>query len=187
MANPLLDRVLPKESADRSQVIDFKGSVGDFERLSGIVEKDLGSLEPAQRPRKWRDSPVVTRLKFGWVDAGNELPAVDGRIDAELTLVCQRCLEAFRMPVGTSFRMVFQAPDGDSGQLTGFDSWELEEETVRPMDIVEEALVMALPLAPVHESIEACGPVAARIAEDKPETVKPFADLRKQLDELEKQ
>jgi hypothetical protein len=42
---------------------------------------------------------------------------------------------------------------------------------------------MALPLAPVHESIEDCGPVAVEIADKKPDTVKPFADLRKQLEE----
>jgi uncharacterized protein len=187
MANPLLDRVLPIESADRSQVIEFKGKVGDFKRLSGIVEDDLGGLEPAQRPEKWRDGPVQTRLEFGWVDAGGELPAVEGRIDAGLTLVCQRCLEAFQMPVKTSFRMVFTAPDGDTGSLSGYDSWELEEDTVRPMDVVEEVLVMALPLAPVHGSIEDCGPLARRIADDEPDTVKPFADLRTQLDELKKQ
>ena len=184
MANPLLDRVLPKDSADRSQVIEFQGKVGDFERLSGIVENDLGNLEPAQRPRKWRDGPVQTRLEFGWVDAGNEWPAVDGTIDAGLTLVCQRCLEPFRMPVEASFRMVFTAPEGDTETLSGYDNWELDEDTVRPIDIVEEALVMTLPLAPVHGSIEDCGPVAGQISKEKQDTVRPFANLRAQLDEM---
>ena len=187
MANPLLDRVLPSESADRSQVIEFEGKLEDFERLSGIVESDLDSLESAERPREWRDSPVRTRLAFSWVDAGSEWPAVDGSVDAGLTLVCQRCLEAFRLPVGTTFRMVFSAPGADAAALSGYDCWELDEDTVRPMDIVEEALVMALPLAPVHESVRDCGPVAGRIPDEKPESVRPFADLRTQLDELKEE
>ena len=182
MANPLLDRVLPKDSADRSQVIEFKGKVADFGRLSDIVEKDLISLEPAQIPGKWRDNPVRTRLEFGWVNADRDVAAVDGRIDAELTMVCQRCLEAFQMPVGTTFKMVFAGPETESESPDGYDIWTLDDDTVRPLDIVEEAMVMALPLAPAHDSIDNCGPLAARIADEMPDTVKPFADLRAQLD-----
>ena len=48
MANPLLDRALPEELADRRQVFELKGKIEDFPRLVEIVEADL----EMQRPRR---------------------------------------------------------------------------------------------------------------------------------------
>ena len=41
MGNPLRDRALPEELADRSQVFELKGKLDDFGRLVEIVEADL--------------------------------------------------------------------------------------------------------------------------------------------------
>ena len=66
----------------------------------------------------------------------------------------------------------------------GFEIWEVKGETVRPLDIVEDALIMALPLSAVHESRDLCGPLAGKVADDNKETVRPFAELRSQMNKL---
>ena len=62
-----------------------------------------------------------------------------------------------------------------------FEIWELEEETMRPLDLVEESLIMALPLAALHEGETSCRVrrVDEQVAED---TVRPFAALKAQMD-----
>jgi len=189
MANPLLERVLPAEMAERSQAIEYKGEIGDFERLSAIVKADLEAVNEAERPREWRAGPIEIRIQFSWLDARQSLVAASGQAIAQMTAVCQRCLEAFEMPVETAFNVLFRESDKDSGQyadLADTELWELEDEMVRPVDIVEESLVMALPLAPMHESMELCGPLAKSFAEDETDVVRPFADLRSQMGKMNK-
>lgn len=189
MANPLFDRVLPKELASLGQVIEVKGKVSDFNRLVEIVEADLAAVSEDVRPRRWRAAPVDIRLEFAWVDAPQEIPAVTGRVSAQLPAVCQRCLEAFELTLDASLSMLLVRPDVESGESPDpaeYEVWELEEETLRPLDLVEESLVMALPLAPTHESRDSCGTLVEEIAESGSETTRPFADLKSQLEKSNK-
>jgi uncharacterized metal-binding protein YceD (DUF177 family) len=62
-----------------------------------------------------------------------------------------------------------------------FEIWEVEGNAIRPLDIVEEALIMALPLSAVHPSRDECGPLTDNVTDEKIETVRPFMDLRAQM------
>lgn len=177
MANPLLDRVLPAELADSAQIIEYKGIVGDFERLSEISAAELTKATGAQQTREWRDLPVETRLQFGWLDTSCEFAAATGQIRAVLPLVCQRCLEAFELVVETPVKILF-GEAGDVADNAGFDAWEVDEAAIVLQDVVEESIVMALPLAPLHDSDTACGVLAEQIPETGPEKTLPFADLK---------
>ena len=73
-----------------------------------------------------------------------------------------------------------QLKTAESG-FSGFEVWELAEDAVRPLDIVEEALIMALPLSPLHKSRDLCGPLADNVVQEKTGTVRPFADLKSQM------
>jgi uncharacterized metal-binding protein YceD (DUF177 family) len=188
MANPLLERVLPAELAERCQVIEFEGKVGDFDRLKSIVSADLEAIDERARPRGWARNPVSVRLEFRWLDADRRLPAAAGSVSTRLRAVCQRCLEPFEMPVDIEFSILFAtAASGDAViDAPGFETWELDGDAVRLLDVVEESLVMALPLAPVHGSADDCGPLAGRIADRAAQSVRPFADLRARLEKAEK-
>ncbi|MCH8302873.1 MAG: hypothetical protein IH912_08980, partial [Proteobacteria bacterium] len=97
MANPLLDRALPEELAERGQVFELQGKIEDFRRLIEIVEADLRSVATEIHPREWRAAPVNIRLGFGWADARREIPALEGEISTDIVAVCQRCLEPFKL------------------------------------------------------------------------------------------
>ena len=186
MANPLPESVQPAELASREQVFEFKGKVGDFERLCGIVDADLSALEAADRPRGWKDRPVTGRLAFRWLDARQAYPAADGSLSATLAAVCQRCLEGFEMPLDSSFSILFanESETGGAAEDTpGYESWTLDNDSVRLQDVVEESLIMALPLAPVHRSPKDCGNLATGMPTEEADEVRPFADLRAQMDE----
>ena len=185
MANPLLDRVLPAELAERGQVIEFEGTVGQFERLDAVVDSALATLDEAARPDGWANQAVTGRLAFAWLDADRQMPSLTGRARTVLAAVCQRCLEPMDLQVETEFGILFAESDDGRADASGYETWRLEEGRVRLHDVVEESLLMALPLAPVHDSPAACGPLADSLKVVEPDTVRPFADLRAQMKKAE--
>jgi len=188
MAHPLADRGTPRALAENRQVVDYEGDLTDFERLAEIVEADLRTLPEAERPARWRQAPVRAALEFGFADVRETAPVVAGSAQATLTLVCQRCLEPFELPLDVDLQYVLQ-PAGAAGdeQAVG-EVWELEEDAFRPLDLVEESLIMALPMSASHVTLRECGPLAASVhGAEAPgvETVRPFAGLKDQLKDLD--
>jgi len=182
MGNPLRDRRPLAELAGLGQVIEITEKVGDFERLAGIVEADLAALDPDKLPQGWRDSAVTGRLAFGFVDAQQQVAVLEGEVAATVAAVCQRCLEPFQLALRSELRLV-PIVAGDSVLADdALDVWELDDDTVCVADIVEESLIMAMPLSARHDSAEACREFETA-ASDASQTTRPFAALKAQLDE----
>lgn len=180
MVNPLLERAPPQAFAERGQIIEKQEKLELFPRLSEVVGDDLGRLAAA--PAAWRQSPVAIRLAFGWADTEHALPVLEGRATAEVPAVCQRCLESFELALEADLRLLFTGPGRSVDESLDYEVWELDEPSLRPLDVVDEALVMAMPLAAMHESEEDCGPLAEQAKVEREEAqVRPFANLRSQM------
>lgn len=72
-------------------------------------------------------------------------------------------------------------PGGDATALEEYEIWETAEETVRPLDIVDEALIMAMPLSVAHEDTGDCGPLVKKLAAKESGRNRPFADLKSRM------
>ena len=181
MGNPLRDRRTPSELASSGQVIDFKEKINEFDRLIGIVEDDLGALDPAKMPDGWRNRLVTGRLEFGFVDAQGALAGLQGEVAATIDAVCQRCLEPLQLAIAIDLRLLFGGDESALADDSGYENWELEEDRLRPLDLVEEALIMAMPFTAMHVNDETCNEVEA---EDKGpgERTRPFAALKAQME-----
>lgn len=183
MANPLFARVLPMELAACRQLIEYKGKVGEFERLAEIVEADIAAVSEDLRPRRWRAEPVDIRLEFGWADGLQGIPVIIGRAAAQIPAVCQRCLTVYELSLDASLKILLVKP-GELADVAEYDVWELEDEALRLIELVEEAFVMAMPLSPTHASSESCAVLVAENTVPGPETARPFADLRSKMEKL---
>ncbi|MDH3551217.1 MAG: YceD family protein [Gammaproteobacteria bacterium] len=188
MGNPLRDRRTPAELAACGQVIDFKDKITDFVRLATIVKADLDALDPAKIRPDWRDAEVCGRLVFGFSDAQFGLraerpwPTLKGTVTTTIDAVCQRCLEPFRLPLIADLRLLFTTDAAMSVADGGCEVWELEQDTLRPLDLVDEALVMALPFAAMHVDDATCqGPDV--LEEESRARIRPFAGLRSQMEQ----
>ena len=184
MANPLFEYAAPVELARRRQTIDLKGRVVDFQRLVEIVEAELADVERSSRPANWQDSTVLIKLDFGFFDSQQQQPLVSGIVKTRLAVRCQRCLEPFLLPLQTDLDMLM-IERGDNWK--GADSqevWEYEPGAFRPGDLVEESLVMALPLAAMHQESEECAATNSTVVDEAKDTVRPFADLRSQMNKM---
>jgi len=180
MGNPLRDRHTAAEWAAARQVIEIAEKLSGFERLASIVEADLAALDADKMPLGWRDSIIVGELAFEFADAQRKVPAVRCRLSASVDAVCQRCLQPFRLPLETESSLLLLALDESAEGYEDHEVWEMEENTLRPQDIVEELLVMALPLSARHVDSASCKALSAA-ADEQEEMTKPFAALRAQM------
>lgn len=181
MGDPLRDRRAAADLAARRQVVDFKAKVSDFERFYAALAADLEAQpEPGLRSAVGRQA-VAGRLVFGESDVAGVCAELSGRIETRVTSVCQRCLKVFDWPLEVQLSLDLVEPGQAVAQRGGFELWELEAPSVRPVDIVDEALVMALPLSPRHEDPVNC--VAIEAPEPGNEKTRPFADLKMRMDD----
>jgi uncharacterized metal-binding protein YceD (DUF177 family) len=185
MANPLLDHALPGDLADRGQVFEIEGQIKNFKRLLEIIAADLADVPAQHVPTQWRMAPVRIKLEFSWVDGHREIPALTGHVTTNIAALCQRCLDPCEIKIETELNMVLlqelQISKAAESGFSDYEIWELDEDTIRPLDIVEEALIMALPLSPVHPSRDLCGLLADNAVQEKSDSVRPFADLKSQM------
>jgi uncharacterized protein len=122
----------------------------------------------------------------GRVDFSREsrLVVAEISVTAEVTLLCQRCLLPLIWPVASSGRAALVPTATDADLVPP----ELEtvlapDYRVSIRDLVEEELLLALPLVPRHESEECAGAGAGTPAGQEPqaapagETHRPFGQL----------
>jgi uncharacterized metal-binding protein YceD (DUF177 family) len=181
MGNPLHERRSAAEWSAGSQVIEIAEKIGNFEQLTAIVKADLAALDADKIPAGWRDVIVAGQMEFGFADAQQTLPMVKCRVAVTVDAVCQRCLEAFRLPLETEADLLLLALEQEADGYDEYEVWELEESLLRPLDIVEEMLIMALPFSAMHVESAACKALSP-VTEDSGDDLRtPFAALREQM------
>lgn len=126
---------------------------------------------------------VGVSLTFGTDDAAR--PAVTGRIRASLVLQCQRCLEGVTVEVEASPRLVVCRSEAEAERLPeGVEPMMYEGEPLSVRELVEDELILALPIVPRHGGQCVAVPDGrdGDEGEQASDTQRPFRDLRKLLD-----
>lgn len=109
----------------------------------------LGSL-PRLAPSLAGTGDVEYRLAFH-LDSEHRA-VVSGQVTAELPVQCQRCLGPLVIAVDSRFELAFVRGLDEASRLP--ESYEpalAEAGWVRPADLVEDELLLALPPVPLHE------------------------------------
>ncbi|MCB1845750.1 MAG: DUF177 domain-containing protein, partial [Halioglobus sp.] len=184
MANLLLEYAAPDYFARRNQVVEIIEKLLIFERLSGIVREDFEALAADRIPADWQQSPVAVSLQFGWADARERLPELHGAASATMPAVCQRCLEPCTISLSANFRVLLIDSKNARSVDDALDVWGIDENRLRPLDVVEEMLVMELPMAAMHESMDDCIRLPDTVSKERSsDTVRPFADLKARIEQ----
>jgi len=176
MGNALRDRRTPLEFAARGQVVEIADKIGSFERLVAVVETDLAALDAKKIPPDWRDAIVKGRLVFGFAADQEQLPMLEGSVQTTVYAVCQRCLEPMQLKLEA--RLDYLLADSEH---EGLEAWELDEATLRPLDIVDESLIMAMPMSVLHGDETQCKS-ATTPEKETGNKIRPFAALREQME-----
>ena len=86
-------------------------------------------------------------------------------ISGAVELKCQRCLEPFRYELEESVNVVVADSDSLPATVpTGYEPFELEEGRLQPTELIEDELIVAIPLVPKHARVEDCGSLARELA-----------------------
>ena len=119
--------------------------------------------------------------ELGFVTGAEGLPQIGMRISGRMYLECQRCLGPMEWEVGIDSHLTLLESDDESVRLEDpFDSIVVDADGLDLVRVIEDEILTALPLAPVHRNDPHCQEADANeyIAENLTEPMhKPFAGL----------
>ena len=103
------------------------------------------------------------------------------RATANLPLICQRTLETFAFPVNVDARLgLIVNEDDEAGLPSGYEPLLVDQAGLRPVDVIEDELILALPLVPVKPGTQEIEREWAHEGEREVEAKpNPFAVLKK--------
>lgn len=127
------------------------------------------------------EGEVQCELEFGRDEFG--IAYLDVRAQVPLTLLCQRSLEPFVLPLAIDTRLgLIREESEESGLPPGSEPLLVAEHgQLKLADVIEDELLLALPLVPVNPDSElpdeVTGPGPEEISAER-RTDNPFAVLR---------
>ena len=126
--------------AKRQQVLDGDVDLPEMARLqSALAEGAIG------------DSGI--RFKLTGRSQQYHLPSLHLDIEANLTMVCQRCLEKMQVPIDLHFDYVVSAEESAALDESDEVDWVEQSDAMDIAALIEDELLIALPIAPVHASL----------------------------------
>ncbi len=161
-------------SADSSTVVDVWRMVSARRVLEGEVA--LSELVRLNELLDETSGTVRYRIEFGRDTLQVAFAAL--HIEAELPLQCQRSLESFVLPVRLEQTLGLIRNEAEEAALPpGFEAFLVPGDgRIQPLELVEDELILAVPLVPVapdSEAVERDWPVQ----EEEVAAASPFAAL----------
>lgn len=168
--------------AERRADIAFEIPLATLPRLSLAVRssEESARVEGAARGR----------VKFG---REGRFAVADIEVRASLPLICQRCLGTMQWPIDAQTRVVLVASGQEADELPAeMEAVIAAGNRVTVLELVEEELLLGVPVVPLHTELAECEPAGVILqekilhegdpAQPEDEVVqKPFADLGKLL------
>lgn len=126
---------------------------------------------------------VYVELEFFNDDSGRH--RISGRLHAEVAVVCQRCMEPLDIVLDDDIELAVLKDESKVASLAAeFDPWICSDTKLEITSLVEEQLILCLPIVSLHDSANCNGTSAYLSAINKNEqdpaigTVNPFAVLK---------
>jgi uncharacterized protein len=135
MLDRLPEYIDPLHLADKRCELKGRISLSNLDRLAEMLADDKGS--------------VAFDLLFG---REGRLAKIDGRIEADLELKCQNCLQAVQWSVNSEVKLGIVTSIDQANRLPeDYEPLLVEEEKVLLKNIIEDELLLVLPMFPKHQ------------------------------------
>lgn len=135
--------------ANRDVTLNGELEIEKLTRLASLLHSNAGSVRATLQFRQRRDGWLAVALEY----------------QAAVHVICQRCLEPFTHELADSVNVVVADREAMPETVpTGFEPFELQGGRLRPAELVEDELIVAMPLAPKHARVEDCGSLAREFA-----------------------
>lgn len=132
----------------------------------GVELTDNLELAELTRLRSWLHADegrqVAVRIRMGRGPRDRLTMALEFKVS--LGLVCQRCLEPMEFLVDENVQWVVLESESERAVIDAdADVIVLSDERVRFANLIEDELIVSLPLVPRHASIDECGALAQNL------------------------
>lgn len=142
----------------------FEGriTIGDLSRLCELLASQQGEIA----------------VKFEFLESDYSIPMVSGSLQTHLQIECQRCLQPMPSVVDLDFQLLIDAAD-DVVRESSMDTLYSEEGNINIFEIVEDEIILALPLVAMHET-DTCNEhwQAAEQSQESAAKENPFSVLK---------
>ena len=157
----------------RDAVVQGRWPVSRMQRLSGLLADDSGEVE--------------VDLRFQVDEQHRRL--ITGRVRTQVNVTCQRCLASMPLTLDEALQMAVVASEAIGLRLPEeIDPWIAGDEPLPLPQLLEEQLILALPLVSRHDeglcrpAVESVGPETGangvgESGQGKPGKENPFAVL----------
>ena len=167
MRDKLRQRYQVQKEISRNGSFEGEIALSEMQRLSEMLYVD-------------DDGTSTGKIEVNFEFSNNELDAamISGHLETELELQCQRCLQAIAMPIQLDFRLLIDASD-ELVEASGLDSVYSDDGNIDIAEVVEDELILGLPLVALHED-DSCHKHWQAAEVDSAEAVKenPFSVLK---------
>ena len=144
--------------------VSFSGlyQISDFPKISEIANNKKDNV----------------RVDLSFYLKNNKTPCVDGIIELDIVLACQRCLDDLSIILKVDFNLAFVRHDQESDELDSqYEIYVIEEEELAIHDLIADEILLSIPMIPTHDYDCIKEINGQEIVDEKSEN--PFAILKK--------
>lgn len=139
-ASPLLPFVDARKAFRHEQKVAGTLSLASLKNLSAMLTDTEGAVQ------------AVLSFRFDQ----DRRRRIDGELWATVNVQCQRCLEPVQISLGEQFELAVVSTEAMAKDLpASLDPWLSDQETLSPADIVEEQLILCMPIVSTHKQCDA--------------------------------
>lgn len=133
----LTELIDPWNAAEQNVVVSGTVELSQLPRLVGLMAVPSG----------------IVQCQLNFFHTTNSRHCVQGRIEGKVSLICQRCLTPMDMLLGIDVLLVLVSSDYEAMRLSeNYEPLIVTDKLIKPLDIAEDELVLALPDVPIHEN-----------------------------------
>lgn len=153
----------------------------DVERAVATGRVYTGSVRLAEMPRLTSllaDANGEVRYELKFVRNFMHQRTVELSADTAMPLICQASLDRFELPVHIESRLGFVKDEADAAGLPeGYEPALTDEGMVNPLALIEDELILAVPVIPRKPGVKLKLPADEPESEPEADRPNPFAAL----------
>src|SRR5690606_15172890 len=133
------ERIDPQRIFANNDSISSEIPLGNFKRLQVYLSDEAGT--------------VHARLTFGFDDSGRR--RIHGTLSSQVCVRCERCLENMLLDIHADLDVLVVSSEAEARALpAGTESVVADEEGLDLQAIVEDELILSLPIVAYHENAQ---------------------------------
>ena len=108
-------------------------------------------------------SDCIINVTMSFSTSSLGFPMVQGTIEGSIVQTCQRCLGDVAIEINQQFELLLIKPESQElASQEGVEIFEYSDQFVSTIKLIEDEIILAMPIVAKHQNIEDCDPNARK-------------------------